>query len=104
MDKLFDVHYANQRSSVVMIADLDKGWGRRKKTYGFFRSAWMPYKDDLKVRLQLALIAQPGNFSNWAKEFPNIEFAVGDERLSYRLHERKLEVTVSLSPQQAWRT
>ena len=103
MEKLFGAHYANQRRSVVMVADLARGWERRKKTFGFFRSTWIPYKNDLKIRLQLALIAQPATFGEWAQEFPELQIDAGDEMLSYQMHQRKLSVTVSLSPEQPWR-
>jgi hypothetical protein len=35
--RVFDVYYADLRRSVVMEADLDRGWEKLEKTYGFFR-------------------------------------------------------------------
>lgn len=102
---LFDVHYANGRSAVVMEADLESGWKQLRKTCGYFRSTWVPYKDDLKIRAQLAVIAQPATFAEWARSFPDIEFeGVGDETLSYTLRAKRLAITLSLSPGQPWRT
>jgi hypothetical protein len=102
--QVFTIHYADKRQSVVLEADLDKGWGIRKKTYGFFRSAWVPYKDDLKIRAQLALIAQPATFSEWATDFPPIELDLGNDSLSYHLRDKKFSVKVSLTANQQWRT
>jgi hypothetical protein len=99
-----NAYYANHRSEIVLEADLEKGWGLRRKTYGFFHSKWVPYKGDLKVRAQLSLIAQPATFGDWAKLFPAIELTAGNELLSYRFDEKRLFVKISLLPGQAWRT
>jgi len=101
---VYDVHYADGRTSLVMEADLDQGWVQLQQTYGFFRQMRIPYRNDLSIRAQLALIARPATFDVWAQEFPRVEVEYGDYSVSYRLKQRHLVVKVALSPQQPWRT
>ena len=61
-----------------------------------------PYKNDLKIRLQLALIAQPATFREWAEEFPELQIDAGDEMLSYQMHQREVCHGLSVT-QQPWR-
>ena len=61
---VYDVHYADQRSALVTEADLDRGWTELKKTYGFFGQTRVPYRNDLTIRAQLTVIAQPGSFES----------------------------------------
>ncbi len=100
---IYDVHYANSRTTLVMAADLQRGWDRRQKTFGFFGQTKVPYRNDLVIRAQLAVIAQPASFDVWASTFPSLDFNCGDEKLRYRCFERYLEVHVALTPDQPWR-
>lgn len=100
---LFDVHYADGRTSVAMVADLKRGWNRLQKTYGFFQQTRIPFKNDLVIRAQLSLIAQPGNFGEWAREFPDLEIQ-GESAFPYTIRNRRLEVKVRLASDQPWRT
>jgi hypothetical protein len=102
--KVFDVHYADSRTAVVLEADLDCGWKKLQKTYGFFNQTRIPFKDDLTIRAQLSLIAQPASFSEWAQEFPNIDLELASSLLSHIIEGRHLTMKVSLSPEQPWRT
>jgi hypothetical protein len=95
---VFDVHYADGRTSLVMEADLDRGWTKRLKTYGYFQQSKIPYRNDQTIRAQLAVIAQPAGFEEWAKSFPDVESKSGDSDLSYDLRHRHLSVKVALSP------
>jgi hypothetical protein len=80
---VFDVHYADRRSSLVLEADLDRGWKKLQKTYGFFHQMRIPYRNDLTIRAQLQVISQPASFDQWAKEFPEIELDDADGELRY---------------------
>lgn len=101
---IFDVHYANGRTSIVLEADLDQGWKKLQKTYGFFHQTRIPYRNDLTIRAQLQVIYQPGGFDQWAKEFPDFELDNGDKDVSFRLHNKRLVLAVALAPHQLWRT
>ncbi|MGC2744988.1 MAG: hypothetical protein WA672_17560 [Candidatus Angelobacter sp.] len=103
-EKVFDVHYADSRTAVVLEADLDRGWKKLQKTYGFFTQTRIPFKDDLTIRTQLSLIAQPGSFNEWAQEFPDVGLELTHPLLSYSIVNRHLVMKVSLSPEQRWRT
>jgi len=99
----YDVHYANQRTALVIEADLDQGWTKLQKTYGFFRQTRVPYRDDLTIRAQMTVIAQPASFEHWASCFPDVEFEESDDRSVLRLQQRRLVLTVPLTPDQQWR-
>jgi hypothetical protein len=60
------------RTALVIEADLDRGWERLQKTYGFFRQTRVPYRDDLTIRVQMTLIAQPASFESWASCVPDV--------------------------------
>jgi hypothetical protein len=99
----YDVTYADNRKTVLLKADLDKGWRRLEKTYGFFRQMWIWYGGDLRVRTMLTLLAQPATFHESAKEFPDVALRGGNELTNYEIREKKLLVSVALSQDQPWR-
>lgn len=101
---VFDVYYADGRTSLVLEADLDRGWERRQKTYGFFHQTKIPYRNDLSIRAQLTVISQPASFDEWAEIFPDVELDDVDSDLSFRLRQKQLIVKVALLPHQPWRT
>lgn len=41
--ELLKLGYANGRRTLVIEADLARGWKRRHKTYGFFHVRWVPF-------------------------------------------------------------
>src|SRR5438105_4380899 len=104
MNGVFDVYYADGRTSLVLQADLDLGWRRLQKTYGFFQQRKVPYRNDLTIRAQLAIICQPGSFDESARNFPDVEIKVGNENVHYDLHNKRLSMKVPLSPSHNWRT
>jgi hypothetical protein len=61
-----------------MKADLDRGWRELQNTYGFFCQTRIPYREDLTIRAQLNVIAQPGSFDDWAQSFPDVALESGD--------------------------
>lgn len=100
---VFDVHYADARTSLVMEADLDRGWTKLQKTYGFFHQQRIPYRNDLSIRAQLQVIYQPASFGEFAQEFPEIEVDRGDADLSCHIEGKHLLLKVALLPTQLWR-
>ena len=101
---VFDVHYADARTSLVMEADLDRGWTKLQKTYGFFHQQRIPYRNDLSIRAQLQVIYQPACFDELAREFPSIALHRGDADLSCHIDSKQLLLKVALVPsQQLWR-
>jgi hypothetical protein len=100
---ILDVHYGDGRTSLVMEADMDRGWAKLQKTYGFFHQTRIPYRNDLSIRAQLQLICQPASFDQYAQEFPHVELNTGDEDLSCRIHGKQLVLKVALVPNQPWR-
>lgn len=103
MVKDYDVIYSDDRHTLVMKANLEKGWRRLEKTYGFFRTMWVWYTGDFRVRTQLSALAQPGTFHESASEFPNVALSRGDEQMSFKIHEKILEARVALNAEQPWR-
>jgi hypothetical protein len=101
---VFDVHYSGGRTALVLMADLDRGWEKLQKTYGFFHQTRIPYRNDLSIRAQLTVISQPAGFDESANTFPDIELEDGDSNLSFSLHNKQLVMTVALLPHQPWRT
>jgi hypothetical protein len=69
---LLKLFYANGRSTLVLEADVKHGWERRQKTYGFFQARWVPLRGDIRIRTQMAFIAQPATFSQRAALPPAI--------------------------------
>jgi hypothetical protein len=100
---VYDVHYADQRTALVMEADLDRGWARLQKTHGFFRQTKVPYHDDLAIRAQMTVIAQPASFEDWASIFPDAELDQTNDISVLRLKQRRLVLKVPLTPHQPWR-
>lgn len=98
----YDVTYADNKSTIVFKADLDAGWRELEKTYGFFRTLWVWYRD-WHVRTQLAVIAQPATFDERARQFPDVSLQARDELVSYLVDKRKLTVRVPLSVTLPWR-
>lgn len=99
----YDVTYADERKTVLLKADLSKGWRRLEKTYGFFRQMWIWYRGDLRVRTMLTLLAQPATFHQSAAEFPDITLRGGNELTNYEIREKKLVLSVALREDQPWR-
>jgi hypothetical protein len=100
---IYDVHYADQRTSLVMEADLERGWRKLQKTYGYFQQTKIPYHGDLTIRAQMTVIAQPGSFEEWASAFPDVEIKECDGAVRYSLEGRRLILNIPLSRNQAWR-
>jgi hypothetical protein len=99
----YDVHYGDGRTALVFEVDLDRGWKKLQKTYGFFGQTRIPYRGDLSIRAQMTVIAQPATFEGWACNFPGVELEQSDDRSVLRLQERRLQLKVPLSPDQPWR-
>jgi hypothetical protein len=99
----YDVVYSSDKQTLIMKANLDKGWRKLPKTYGFFRSMWVWYRGDLKVRTQLSALAQPGTFHESAAEFPDITLNHGNDQVSFRIQQKMLEARVALNAEQPWR-
>lgn len=87
---------------MVFKADLDAGWRKLKKTYGFFRTLSIWYKD-WRVRTQLALQVQPATFDDRAATFPDIVWETSEESVHYKLEQKKLTVQVPLTQDLPWR-
>lgn len=100
---VYDVHYGDGRTSLVMEADLDRGWTRLQKTYGFFRQTRVPYRGDLTIRAQMTVIAQPAGFEEWASAFPDLGLDEDGRHWSYTLQKKHLILKVPLSADQPWR-
>jgi hypothetical protein len=99
----YDVTYSGDRQTLIMKANLEKGWRRLEKTHGFFRTMWVWYKGDFRVRTQLSVLAQPGTFHESAANFPNITLDRGNEQFSVRIQQKMLEARVALNAEQPWR-
>ena len=99
----YDVTYADNRQTVVLKADLVRGWRRLEKTYGFLEQMWIWHRGDLRVRTMLTLLAQPATLDASAAEFPSVTLRGGTELTSFEIVQKKLEVRVPLSPDQPWR-
>jgi hypothetical protein len=58
----YDVTYSTDKQTLILKANLDQGWRKLEKTYGFFRTMWVWYPGDFRVRTQLRALAPAGNF------------------------------------------
>lgn len=85
-----------------MEADLERGWRKLQKTYGYFQQTKIPYRGDLTIRAQLAVIAQPAGFAEWASVFPSTEIDEQTGNVSYRVQNRRVVVKIPLSADQSW--
>jgi len=101
--EIYDVVYAENRTVVVLRGDLGRGWGRLEKSFGFFHTNWIWYKNDFHVRTQLCALIQPATVQEFAHNFPDINFQVGDELTSFSVERKTLEARIRLSPRQPWR-
>jgi len=99
----YDVTFADERRTIVMKADLARGWRRLEKTFGFFRQTWIWYKGDFRVRTMLTLLAQPATFDQSAAEFPDITLEGGNELTNYRIAQKMLTLKIALREEQPWR-
>jgi hypothetical protein len=81
----------------------EHGWRKLEKTYGFFRTMWIWYKGDFRVRTQLSALAQPGTFHESAAHFPDVTMKRGDQQTSFEIVQKILEVKVALNSEQPWR-
>lgn len=99
-DSDYSVYYADGRTSLVIEADVARGWKKLEKTYGFNRQTRIPYKNDVKIRAQLDVIVQPATFGEWAKSFPDVTLQLGDNDLSYQLQNGILTLKITMLPHQ----
>jgi hypothetical protein len=100
----YDVHYGNRRTAIVLKADLMQGWRPLQQTYGFNDQRLIPYRDDMSIRAQLTVIAQPATFAEWASQFPDVELEIADPDARCSFQNRKLAVTIPMTSQQrCWR-
>ena len=99
----YDVTYSRGKTEIIMKADLARGWRKLEKTYGFFRTLWIWYPGDIRVRTQVSALAQPGTFDASAAEFPDVNVERGNQQTKFSINQRLLEVRVALTPEQPWR-
>jgi hypothetical protein len=99
----YDVKYSGDKQTLILRADLEHGWRKLEKTYGFFRTMWIWYKVDFRVRTQLSALAQPGTFHESAAHFPDVTMKRGDQQASFEIEQKILEVKVALNSEQPWR-
>jgi len=100
---VYDVAYADRGATLVLMADLDRGWRELKKTYGFSQQKSIRHKGDWRIRAHTSLIAQPATFDEHAATFPTISITGGDDLFSYTLEAKQLTVRIALNEQQPWR-
>ncbi len=95
--------HQNEKPVLVLEADLDLGWGRLLKTFGFFHCETIPFRNDLSFRTQLGIISQPAGYADWAKSFPDVELAEVNEFRSWKVLRKRLTVKIPLEVRQPWR-
>ncbi len=99
----YDVTYSSDKQTLILKANLDQGWRKLEKTYGFFRTMWVWYPGDFRVRTQLSALAQPATFHQSADHFPDVTLNHGNQQVSFRIEQKMLEVRVALNAEQPWR-
>ncbi len=95
--------HKNEKPVLVLEADLDLGWGRLEKTFGFFHWEMIPFRNNLSLRTQLGIISQPAGYPDWAKTFPEVELTEASEFRSWKVSRKRLTVKVPLEVRQPWR-
>jgi hypothetical protein len=99
----YDVTYSSDKRTLILKANLDQGWRKLEKTYGFFRTMWVWYPGDFRVRTQLSALAQPATFHESTAHFPDVTLKHGDQQASFKIEQKMLEVRVALNSEQPWR-
>lgn len=99
----YDVTYADDRSTVVLKASLDRGWRPLEKTYGFFRQMWIYFRGDYRVRTALQVLPDPSTFDEEAASFPDVSVRRGDALTNYEIEQKRLSMRVALRREQPWR-
>jgi hypothetical protein len=100
---IYEVYYSGpDQDTLVMRADLDRGWHELKNRWGFSDSLLVGFRQDWSIRAQLQVTAH-GLLAKNAPEFPGRTCECIGDLLSYTLKERRLEVRVPLVLQQPWR-
>lgn len=99
----YDVTYSPNRETLILKADLQQGWRKLEKTYGFFRTMSVWYNGDLRVRTQLSALAQPGTFHESAAQFPDITLERDNKQANFTIENMVLEVRIALNAEQPWR-
>jgi hypothetical protein len=94
---VLQVGYENQGRTLVLRADLKRGWRERQFGYGFIGRKWTPYKADLRIHTQLYVF-----LLRHYPEFPDVSFKAGDELISYILSSGQFVMKVALTQNQPW--
>ena len=45
----YDATYSTDKQTLILTGNLDQGWRKLEKTYGFFRTMWVWYRGDFRV-------------------------------------------------------
>ena len=93
-----DCSFPNDNNILKVRADIGAGWHPWKWGYGFFGREDLDYVGDLRLRVDVRLVARPSHLSHMAEEFPAELFAEdGSETLRYILEGSVLNIHVDLS-------
>lgn len=94
---LIDFGYVKQRTALELTADLESGWVRKHKTYGYSEQVKIGFASDYTILTDVTVLPRPSGFEESAKTFPrDAESSSGDSNISYRIHNSQLTAFVQL--------
>ncbi len=99
----YDVYYADRKSSLVLKADLDRGWSTIPGKGGFQANQRIDFRGDCVIRAQLRIYPAPSIVKGKVPEFPCGSRDWGCHLVHYSLRDRVLEVRIALCLEQPWR-
>ncbi|MFI5108259.1 MAG: hypothetical protein ACHP78_05380 [Terriglobales bacterium] len=94
---LIDFRYVKQRTALELTADLESGWVRKPKTYGYSERVKIGFACDYTIPADVTVLPRPSGFEESAKTFPrDAESSGGNSNISYRIHSAQLTAFVLL--------
>jgi hypothetical protein len=92
-----DCAYVHGRSSIEITADLQDGWTKRTKTFGYSEKLPLDFVGDYSIRIHVTVLPRPSGFGEEGRVFPaGAEGNGGDHGIRYTLRQSLLTVLVQL--------
>jgi len=94
---VIDFRYVKHRTALEIIADLESGWERKDKTYGYSEDVNVDFVGGHTIRTDVTVLPRPSGFVDSAKTFPkDVESTGGNANTSYQVRNSQLIVFVQI--------
>ncbi len=96
--QLLDAVFAQSGAVIDIKAKILEGWEKKKKTYGFVAWEWLDWKHDIRLRVQVQVLARPAALAESYRDFPeDLEWEKSEiQDVSYSLHNGTLNLMIRL--------